>query len=433
MKKYWILLISILSLSMAQNASEWRIWTSSTGTEIKAKIINENATHIQLELEIEGRKITLKKEDLSEKDRIFLQEKNQEKQEEKGNTTIEGFAAIPGQISKKIQCSQPGDEKWSYYVYLPTNFHDKGKYPVWYVMSSGGGTGGKGLKRYIAGAEQTQAILVMPNESKNGFADSDLAIEAAVRDIEQKLPVITSLKFSSGMSGGSRMAYWLAESNLELQGVLACGSGNGVYIKNAEFRDAKLRKDTYVYSLIGTHCFNRAEAIDAHARFPEDYQLKFFKGGHTWAQEKFITPGMLRVYGEALLRSSIENSGELRYNYAKKALATVEKNHKNELWEKYQWMKFLAKFEDALIVKKQALETITELESNPQIQLANSAQQSLKIFYEKHYKDIDWKSMKEVNEAREKEAAELIAQYKSTPQETLFKLLAEPAKMPKGY
>lgn len=154
-------------------------------------------------------------------------------------------------------------------------------------------------------------------ESKNNFWESDQAIEAMVDDVYERLPVAENLAFATGMSGGSRMAYLLAERERNIAGVLACGSGSGVYVGEDEFRDAKLRRSTYVYSLMGTNCFNRTGAFQSHDEFPDEYRLRFFPGKHDWAGADLIEEGMARVLGAGLADYDGEDAEEMRSDYAK--------------------------------------------------------------------------------------------------------------------
>ena len=71
-----------------------------------------------------------------------------------------------------------------------------------------------------------------------------------------------------------------------MSGVLACASGAGVYPGKESFRQARLRGDTVVCSLIGTNDFNRREAVKSHKGFGKEARLIWFAGVHQWAPSR---------------------------------------------------------------------------------------------------------------------------------------------------
>lgn len=282
---------------------EMRTWTSAVGSTIEARLVEASGRSVKLRTE-DDRMLTLRLDQLSEADREYITERP----EEKGPTEVRGIDARPGVISGPITCENDGD--WSYHLYLPEAFHTGRNWPVWFVMSPGGGSGGGALKRYREGAERFGCILAVSVESKNGFEESDEAVEAMAADVPARLPIEDGLLFTSGFSGGSRMAFLLGERNRDVCGVLACGSGGGIYLSENDFRESQLRRSTYVYSLMGTNCFNRTESFESHQAYDDDCRLRFFPGGHAWAQSPLIAQGMGRVLGEALKRASGDEIAE---------------------------------------------------------------------------------------------------------------------------
>ena len=431
MRSSILLLVSLVLIWGSRAAGEdvdWRTWTSTAGTKIEAKLVERTRDAVVLEQKSNGRRLTVKLSQLSQADLDFIGETPAEPEDpaEVGDTVVVGVDAKPGATSAEIVCVD--DPKWTYYVYLPKTFHTAKKWPVWFIMSAGGGKGGGALNRYKEGADRLGCILALSVQSKNSFAESDRAMETMANDVYDRLPVIEGLGFSSGMSGGSRMAYLLAERDKRLAGVLACGSGSGVYLSEKDFRAAKLRKSTYVYSLIGTNCFNRDEAVRSHDKFPKNYRLRFFPGGHVWAESKFIAEGMARVYGETLKGTRVRNLDDHKRDYARTMWKWTGDLQKDEPWEAAYWAEFLADFDGDSEVSSDAKSLSSELEDNPQVDLAADAQKALDHFNKKHFnKPIDQAAGKRPVPARQAEADKLADKFGELPHAELLRKLGGPA------
>jgi len=422
----WVLILSFIVQTAWLIAEEpWRTWTSTAGTQIEAKLVKVEGSSITLLKKEGGQKIRLKLKQLSKADQDFIATAPEEP-EEKGEISIEGIEAEPGRTSAEIQCRN--NEKWSYFVYLPKDFHTGKEWPVWFIMSAGGGKGGRALKRYKAGADRLGCILALSVQSKNGFADSDLAIQAMADDVYMRFPVIESLGFSTGMSGGSRMAYLMAERDRRIAGVLACGSGSGVYLKEKRFRAAKLRKSTYIYSLIGTNCFNRAEAVTTHNKLPKDSRLRFFPGKHAWAGSPYIDEGMARVLGVALTRSNDNDLDKLKKSYAKTMWQWTLELNKKQPWEAAYWAKFLADFDGDSTIQREAEKLDLTLKSDPQVLLALKAEKAIDKLCQKHFnRYISQGEGKKSDPKREAEANKISEKYNDLPHAELIQKLAKPS------
>jgi len=421
-------LVAFIQITSVHAEEGFRTWTSKAGTSIEARLIKQTGQTITLEKKTDGKKLHLKIRQLSKADQDFISSipAPAKKEAPKGETTVTGIDASPGKISAKIHCIS--DATWSYFIYLPKQFHTGKKWPVWFIMSAGGGRSGGALNRYKAGAERLGCILAISVQSKNGFEDSDIAMETMVKDVYQRLPVIDSLGFSTGMSGGSRMAYLLAERSKHVVGVLACGSGSGVYLTGTEFRTAKLSQSTYVYSLIGTNCFNRSEATMSHNKFPKDFRLRFFPGGHAWAGSPYIEEGMARVLGEALKRNKDRDLEKLKSDYAETMWLWTKELETDQPWEAAYWAEFLAHFKANSKVKSDADKLYSQLKSNPQVKLAKEADAAIEKFRNKYYNHyIDSKIGKKPAPDRAAKANKIAEEFEGLPHAKIIRMLGKPS------
>ena len=74
-------------------------------------------------------------------------------------------------------------------------------------------------------------------------------------------------------------------------------------------------------------------ALRGHQDFPDHYRLRFFEGGHDWADAKLIAEGMALVLGEALKVSRNRDLNELKRDYARTMMTWASKLQTDEPWE----------------------------------------------------------------------------------------------------
>ncbi|MBK1791974.1 hypothetical protein JIN82_12505 [Persicirhabdus sediminis] len=413
----------ILMLSSAQASSEeWRTWTSKAGSQLEAKLVKRSGDQLELQRRSGGKSVTLKLSQLSEEDQQYVRELP-EPEEEKGATSVSGVDAKPGVVSGEIKCLS--DSRWSYHLYLPEGFHTAREWPVMLIMAAGGGNKTSPLNRYRKGADRLGVILVLSVQSKNGFDQCDLCNTTILNDVYDRLPLSSGLAMTTGFSGGSRCAFMMAELDKRVAGVLACASGHQVYPDKGEPREARISRSTYIYSLIGTNCFNRSGATVTHNKFSKSCRLRFFPGGHSWAGSPYIEEGMARVLGEAFManRSSTEKSD--RDRYSKVMWEWTQEMVDDQPWEAYGWAEFLADFDGDSQVKSDAKSLASKLAGNGKVQQAQLAEKDIFRFVTKHYnKFMKLDEHKKANPSREAEGQKLADKYSGLPHAELLEKLA---------
>ncbi len=421
--RYFACAVACLYLAGAgvgRGEDEWRTWKSAAGTAIEAKLVSSDGKQATLEKR-DGKQFKVAVSQLSAADQTYLAGRSQQGgNTAKGETTIKGLPAQPGVISGKIPCE--AEPKWSYSLYLPKDFHAGRSWPVCFIMDAGGGSEGT-LERYKPAAEHLGMILATSTESRNDFGDSDLAMMAMLKDVYARVPVIEKVAIATGMSGGSRMAYLMAEMDRNVAGVLACGSGSGVYLKEKTFRQAKLRSDTAICSLIGTNDFNRREAVKSHKVFGKGARLIWFAGNHDWAAPDLIEDGLAEVYGRILERSKAKGLDPLRAEFAKKQLEWAKKKAGSVPLIALHWGEFLMKFPGDAAVQKDAAALVASVSNGPELA---KAEKELQEFAFKHFADGNTKADEAADPSRVKDAEKLAAQLKGAPQAELIKHMGQP-------
>jgi dienelactone hydrolase len=401
---------------------------------MEARLLQASEVAVVLELRT-GKRLTVAPHLLSANDRQFLDDAKNAAVEKlfqpdeavpAAEQVIADFPAEPGKISAAIPCKLSPD--WSYFVYLPKTFRKSRQYPVSYLMDPGGGKVST-VQRYVAAAERLGVILIASREAKNGFGPSDEAVQAMVADVKSRLPVLAELSFASGFSGGSRMAYLLAETDPSIAGILACGSGMGVYPdeeNNKVCRLAKLRSGLPVCSLMGTNCFNRDEAVSSQVNLDAARgKLTFFSGKHAWASPALIADGFSFVLG-VTLKDVIKPTPALREQQLRYSRAIWQRTMEADIrsWDKADWMAVLAGFPGEPLIKTAAAQTAAKLAKDPEVLAGRAANDAVSEFAKKHY--ALYEKGKSPNLDREAEAEKIASKFQSLPQAEILRMLAKP-------
>jgi hypothetical protein len=410
-------------LPAAGEEVDWRKWRSTAGTEIEARLVFKGPADAVLEKR-DGKRITVKLSLLSPEDLKFLSEGDRPPPEVKiGETTIAGLEAVPGKTSEEIACQ--ASPEWSYFLYLPNRFHTGQSWPVCFIMDPSGSSA-KTLNRYLPAAEHLGMILAASKQSKNEFADSGDAIMAMIKDVYSRVPVLPDLAIASGMSGGCRMAYLIAETETNIAGILACGAGNGVYPKEAPFRRANLRRGTVICSLIGTNDYNRREAFRTHKEYKKDSRFIWFPGNHDWAPAELISEGMSYLFAEVLKNGKAPNLERLRSDFAKNQLAFAKTGQEQAPWATYRWAEYLAGFPGGAQNQSDARSLAAKLAASPEVTRALEAEKEVEEFADKHFSNGNTNLDKTPDAQREKEAQRKAESMKGLPHSELVSMLGAP-------
>jgi len=207
-----------------------------------------------------------------------------------------------GKTTAELSCGS-----YHYFLYLPKSLRNGEQHPVLFVMNPGGGKPGT-AKRYVQGAERNRWIIAISKESKNGFASSERAIAAMVKEVTGALPVDKKRLYTSGFSGGCRMAF-SAASKHKIQGIIACGAGAS---------DNFPKSSQTTYGLCGTKCFNRHDMACTFKKIKNrDSILRFFPGNHNWANAELIDDAITHLNGVFLTKNASKYPDQLaRYEAA---------------------------------------------------------------------------------------------------------------------
>ncbi len=160
---------------------------------------------------------------------------------------------VSGIVTDSVVCEKNNDH--TYAVYLPLNYSTEKKWPIIYFFDPVA-RGIVPIKKYEHVAEKLGYIIVCTNNSRNGpLIESFEAADAVFLDTQSRFSIDTEKVYTSGFSGGSRVALALAVLSDQVSAVIGVGATEsllpGCYINE---------KKAFVYAgLVGILDKNYAE------------------------------------------------------------------------------------------------------------------------------------------------------------------------------
>ncbi len=192
-------------------------------------------------------------------------------------TTVENKIFTAGKVYKQIPCSNNASE--SYALYLPKSYNDSASFPVIYFFDSHG-RGKLPIQLYQELADQFGWILACSNTSKNGMKHNDIRQTAFnfIQDVKSRFKVKSQAQYTSGFSGGARVAVRIALEDKEIQGVAGFGAG----LPDKEILN---QIDFKYFIACGLDDFNYAELFELHKELntkEKDHNFVVFDSTHYW-------------------------------------------------------------------------------------------------------------------------------------------------------
>ncbi|MBP1669665.1 MAG: hypothetical protein H6Q21_2031 [Bacteroidetes bacterium] len=197
------------------------------------------------------------------------------------------------------------DRKESYALYLPPGYTARSQWPVIYFFEPGG-RGSLPLHLYEDLATEHGFILISSNNCRNGaFEVMEPIAGRLFEDTRTRFSIDTAHIYFAGFSGGSKLAFRLAQKNPVISAVIGCG---------ASYPVAGLTKNNirFIYSgIVGTSDMNyysmhQNKNILDSLGFP--YYLICFEGSHRWPPAP--------VFNEALWWTMIRDNLKGRENFS---------------------------------------------------------------------------------------------------------------------
>ena len=188
-----------------------------------------------------------------------------------------------GKIIKNVTCSS--DTNNSYALYLPSDYTKTQTYPIIFFFDPHA-KGYLPVENYKNIAKNYNIILVGSNNSQNGLQWNEIQkiVNALFNDTFQKLSINKKRVYTSGLSGGARIANYLALSYKGIAGVISCSAG---FQLNNHVPKAKFN----FIGIAGNQDFNFLELLNLNNELNNtdiNHNLFIFNGIHEWpAAETF--------------------------------------------------------------------------------------------------------------------------------------------------
>ena len=171
------------------------------------------------------------------------------------------------------------DATQTYALYLPSNYTPDKSFPCIYFFDAHA-RGARPVALYKSLAEQYGFVLIGSNVSRNGmqWQQTNDIVKALMDDSQARIKIDPKRIYTSGFSGGSRVASTIAIANGGIAGVIGCGAG---FPGPA---DQVQNKFDY-FGMVGVYDFNLPEMQQLDRALQQKgftHQLLTFNGKHDW-------------------------------------------------------------------------------------------------------------------------------------------------------
>jgi hypothetical protein len=189
----------------------------------------------------------------------------------------------PG-IIDSVECKS--NSAYSYALYLPYSYNDSINWPVIFIFDPRA-NGHGAIGNFVQAAEKYDYVLVASNNSHNGISGTLLEdiINSTLSDAMDRYSIDPRRIYTSGFSGGSRVASLVALKSQGIAGVIACGAG---FPESAGI--SPVIAFNY-FGLIGDRDMNYSEMRELHKQLlnaGSNAELRVFEGGHKWPSANLI-------------------------------------------------------------------------------------------------------------------------------------------------
>jgi hypothetical protein len=202
-----------------------------------------------------------------------------------------------GQVIDSVPCADDPSE--TYALYLPSTYTPSKRWPIIYAFDPAA-RGKVPVKHYKDAAEKYGYIVAGSNNSQNfAMAEASKAANAVWRDTHLRFSLDERQTYTSGFSGGARVAgLWaLRCPQCKISGVIANGAG---------YPDPERPppKDSLLYFFsIGNQDFNWPEVMNLRREREESgvaYRVREFPGPHQWAPPEVLEDAVEWIHLKAM-------------------------------------------------------------------------------------------------------------------------------------
>lgn len=260
-------------------------------------------------------------------------------------------------------------------LYLPKNYSISKNWPVVFFFDAQA-RGKLPLELYKDLADKYGYILIGSNNSKNrtDWSVNKEEIQKLINDAFGRFAIDQQRVYTSGFSGGARVACLVAIDLAKIQGVVGCAAGFPELNKPIETPFCYL-------GFSGDVDFNRVEMErldESLASSGLPYYISYYKGKHDWAASEFMNDGFLWLEFNAY-KNNLSPKNESLISEFKKQIVTESSLAKKggNTWAFYLSLKKGLTFLNGLTDVSEYNNQIAELEKSDKLQKAKAAQKKL--------------------------------------------------------
>lgn len=277
-----------------------------------------------------------------------------------------------GKVLYTIKCK--ADTSNNYTLYIPASYNNSPT-PV-ILFFDAHANGALPVKKYQALAEKYGFILAGSNNSKNGnSADVNGAFAGnLLNDVSARLNIDNKRIYTSGFSGGSRVASYMAIFRGGINTVIGCGAGLPNIDKPIE------NKFNYV-GIAGDEDFNYTEMEELEKIFNNsDIEHIFipFNGKHEWCPLETMELAFTWLQLKAMKQMLIPKNDSLVNAYETSAMAALDdllKKNKEE--EAYTLTRHIINFTSGLSTNDKLKAIYVQLEHSAALKKAQARREEL--------------------------------------------------------
>ena len=200
-----------------------------------------------------------------------------------------------GVLVDSVPC--PDFPKLSYALYLPAGYKASKKYPCIYFFDSHA-NGALPLRHYKALAEEFGFVMIGSNISRNGISwqEANEGITEMMEDSRRRIHIDSDRIYTSGFSGGAKVASSAAIFNGGIAGVIACAGGMPPV-------EQEIQTHFDYFGIVGNQDFNLTSLEILHEKLGEygfNQYLITFNGKHAWADSADFRTALLWMQFQAM-------------------------------------------------------------------------------------------------------------------------------------
>lgn len=225
-----------------------------------------------------------------------------------------------------VHCQQ--NENTNYTLLLPQSYDALPQCPVIFFIDAHA-DGMLPIEKYKQLSGKFGYIFIGNNNSKNGNSLEGNAefINETMQDAFRRFSINRNRIYVCGFSGGSRVAGYIAQNNLSITGVIACGAGMPV--------DATLAARQFIYiGIAGNEDFNYTEMKRTDDQLKSTairHELVTFDGKHEWCPVEVMEEAVTGIEFDAIKKKLAPVNEKLINDFisnSSKQSSLLEKQHR---------------------------------------------------------------------------------------------------------